>query len=170
MNAGIYNDSPQENTVPAWLLPCTCNTQRCHCNARLKPDLLCVIGHPYNSTPPEAPTQEITIQYIEFTYCNDRFSAETLERKTMKYQPLIDNLTTRGWKVAPLIVLASGARATTHIPSMKALETQLKLHTSQIRHTFQQINIITIQYAHSILIHKRRIENKQPINNLQNYT
>ena len=53
---------------------------------------------------------------------------------------------------------------------MKALETQLKLHTSQIRHTFQQINIITIQYAHSILIHKRRIENKQPINNLQNYT
>ena len=33
MNAGIYNDSPQENTIPAWLLPCTCNTPRCHCNA-----------------------------------------------------------------------------------------------------------------------------------------
>ena len=27
MNAGIYNDSPQENTVPAWLLPCTCDTK-----------------------------------------------------------------------------------------------------------------------------------------------
>ena len=52
MNAGIYNDSPQENIVPGWLLPCTCDTQRCHCNARLKPDILCVIGHPYNSPPP----------------------------------------------------------------------------------------------------------------------
>ena len=62
MNACIYNDSPQENRVPTWLLPCTCNTQRCHCNARLKPDILCVIGHPYNFPPPKAPTPEITIQ------------------------------------------------------------------------------------------------------------
>jgi hypothetical protein len=98
------------------------------------------------------------------------FSAETNERKTTEYQPLINNHITRGWKVAPLIVLASGARATTHIPSMNALETKLKLPTSQIGNTFQQINIIAIQYAHSILIHKRRIENKQPINNLQNHT
>ena len=98
------------------------------------------------------------------------FSGKTLEWKTTKYQPLINNLITRGWKVAPLIVLASGARATTHIPSINALETHLKLPKSQIRNTFQQINIIAIQYAHSILIHKRRIEDKQPINNLQTYT
>ena len=25
---------PQENTIPTWLLPCTCDTQRCHCNAK----------------------------------------------------------------------------------------------------------------------------------------
>ena len=164
MNAGIYNDSPQENTVPAWLLPCTCTTTRCHCNARLKPDILCVIGHPYNSPPPVVPTPDLTIQYIEFTYCNDRFPAETLDRKIAKYQPLINNLTDKGWIVAPLIVLVSGARATTHIPSMKALETQLKLPTTSIKNTFKQINIIATQYAHSILIHKRRLENKQPIN------
>ena len=72
-------------------------------------------------------------------YCNDKFSAETLDRKTTKYQPLINTLTIIGWKVAPLIVLASGARATTHIPSMKALETQLKLPTPQIRHTFNNL-------------------------------
>ena len=126
MNAGIYNDSPQDNTITAWLLPCTCDIQRCHCHTRFKPDILCVIGHPYNSPPPTAPTQEITIQYIEFTYYNDRFFAETFERKTAKYQPLINSLITRGWIVAPLIVLASGARATTHIPSMNTLETQTK--------------------------------------------
>jgi hypothetical protein len=61
MNAGTYNERPQENTVPTWLLPCTCGTLRCHCNARFKPDILCVIGHPYNHPPLEAPTTGITI-------------------------------------------------------------------------------------------------------------
>jgi hypothetical protein len=56
--------------------------------------------------PPEAPMPEITIQFIEFTYCNDRFFAETLERKTTKYQLLINNIKARGWNAAPLIVLA----------------------------------------------------------------
>ena len=168
MNAGTYNELPQENTVPSWLLPCTCTTQRCHCNARLKPDILYMIGHPYKSPPPDGPTPEITVQLIEFTYCNDRFSTESLERKITKYQPLINDIKERGWNVAPLIVLASGARATTYIPSMTELETKLKLPTSQIRNTFRQINIIATQYAHSILIHKRRIENKQPITDLQN--
>ena len=80
MNAGTYNELPQDNTVPTWLLPCTCGNQRCHCNARLKPDILCILGHPYNHPPPEAPTPKITIQFIEFTYCNDRFSTETREK------------------------------------------------------------------------------------------
>ena len=88
----------------------------------------------------------------------------------MKYQPLINNIIARGWNVAPLIVLASGAKATTHIPSMKELEIKLKLPTSQIKNTFKQINIITIQYAHSILIHKRRIEYRQSIVDLHNHT
>ena len=120
---------------------------------------------PTQLPPPIAPTPEIPIQYIEFTYCNDRFPAETIERKITKYQPLINNLTIKGWIVAPPIVIAAGARATTHIPSMKALEKQLKLPITQIKNTFKQLNIIAIQYAHSILIHKRRLENKQPINN-----
>jgi hypothetical protein len=169
INACTYNELPQENIVPTLLLPCTCNTQRCYCNARLKPDIICLLGHPYNSPPPDAPTPTITIQFIECTYCNDRFYVETRERKITKYQPLIDNIIARGWNVAPLIELASGARATTHIPLMNELETKLKLPTSQIRSTFKQINIIATQYAHSILIHKRRIENKQSIANLQNH-
>ena len=169
MKAGTYNELPQDNIVPTWLLPCTCNTQRCHCNARLKPDITCIIGHPYKSPPPVEPKSTITIQFIEFTYCNDRLSAETKEKKINKYQPLINNIIARSWNVAPLIVLASGARATTHIPSMNELETKLKLPISQIRSTFKQINIIAIQYAHSILIHKRQIENKQSITYLQNH-
>ena len=68
MNAGTFNNNPQENTVPPWLLPCTCERQRCHCNARLKPNLLCIKGLPYQNGPPIAPTDNLIIQFIEFTY------------------------------------------------------------------------------------------------------
>ena len=52
MNAGTFNDNPQENIVSRWLLACTCEQHRCHCNAIFKPDILCVKGHPYNNDPP----------------------------------------------------------------------------------------------------------------------
>ena len=51
MNAGTFNDNPPENTVPPWLLPCTCGLQRCHCNARFKPNIICVKGLPYQANP-----------------------------------------------------------------------------------------------------------------------
>jgi hypothetical protein len=35
MNAGYFNNNPPYNTVPSWLLPCVCSTQRCQCNSRL---------------------------------------------------------------------------------------------------------------------------------------
>jgi hypothetical protein len=57
MNAGTYNEQTQENTVPTWLLPCTCGTHRCNCNAGFKPKILCVIEHPYNH-PHHKPLQQ----------------------------------------------------------------------------------------------------------------
>ena len=51
----------------------------CHCSAILKPDILCVIGHPHDHRPPEFLALKLTIQFIEFIYCNDRFAAEILE-------------------------------------------------------------------------------------------
>ena len=56
LNECTHNGLPQENTIPTWLLPCTCGAQRCHCNVMFKLDILCVIGHMYNHPPPEAPT------------------------------------------------------------------------------------------------------------------
>ena len=56
MNTSTYNGLPQENTIPTWLLPCTCRALRCHCNVRFKHNILCIIGHPYNYPPPENPT------------------------------------------------------------------------------------------------------------------
>lgn len=73
MNADKHNNNPPDNTVPPWLLPCTCHSTRCHCNARFKPDLLCILGLPHQSVPPTHPQDNITVQFLEFTYCNDRF-------------------------------------------------------------------------------------------------
>ena len=74
MNVGTFNDNPLENTVPTWLLPCTCGLQRCHCNARFKPDIICVKGLSYQANPPTIPGNNLKIQIIEFTYYNDKFS------------------------------------------------------------------------------------------------
>ena len=126
MNVGTFNNNPQENTVPPWLLPCTCGQQRCHCNARLKHYLLCIKGLPYQNNPPPSPTANLTIQFIEFTYTNDRFSQEATTNKIHKYQPLIDDIREQGWTVDPLIVITAGARGTTHTPSLN----KLSLHSN----------------------------------------
>ena len=73
----------------------------------------------------------------------------------------------RGWTVAPLIILIASSRATIHIPSMKSLETKLKLPITKVKSAFKQINTIPTQYAHSILIHKRRLEPQHFVANLQ---
>ena len=163
MNAGTFNNNPQENTVPAWLLACSCEQQRCHCNARFKPYILCVKGLPHKNDPPTSPSDNLTIQFIEFTYCNDRFPQETIDNKTQKYQPLLNSIIELGWKVDPLIVITAGGRGTTHNPSMKLLEINLNIPETQIKHTFKEINTIAIQHARSIIRHKRKIENNQPL-------
>jgi hypothetical protein len=83
MNAGKTDAQPQENTVPHWLLPYTCNnqTQRCQCNAKLRPDIFYICNHPYNAEPPNQPNPALTVQFIEFTYCNDMYSLDKINEK-----------------------------------------------------------------------------------------
>ena len=104
-----------------------------------------------------------TVQFIEFTYTNDKFLHDTINNKIQKYQPLINNITQQGSRINPLIVVTAGARGTTHAPSMKQLEQTFKLPENSVKHTYKEINTIAIQYASSILVHKRRIENNQAI-------
>ena len=163
MNARTFNDKPPENTVLPWLLPCTCGLQRCHCNARFKPDILCIKGLSYQANLPIAPINSLKIQFIKFTYCNDRFSPETITSKTKKYQPLIDNIAYREWNVKPLIVITTSARATTHISSIKILEKKFKISETTIKQTFSNINTIAILHAMSIILYKRRLENNEPL-------
>ena len=62
MNAGKTDKQPQENIIPQWLLPYTCNNQihRCQCNAKLRLDILCICNHPSIQCRPTKPTQSYT--------------------------------------------------------------------------------------------------------------
>jgi hypothetical protein len=154
MNVGLHNDLSPDNTVPTWLLPCTCNTPRCHCNAHFKPNLICVTGIPYQHQPPTASTPTITIQFIEFTFCNDCFPLAAIDRKNHKYEPLLRDIQAHGWNIALLMVLTVGARATSHISTMTLLHDQLHIPRPHIKQTCTNINIIAIHHAMSILLYK----------------
>jgi hypothetical protein len=163
MNAGIYNSLPPENTVPPWLLPCICLTSRCNCNAKYKPDILCVQGLPNLSLPPLTIDPSLTIQFIEFTYTNDRYPEDKINTKINKYQPLIDDIKLWGWNIKPLIVISAGARGTTHIPSLKVLKENYKYKDTIITHTLTNINTIAIHHLTSIILYRRRLEHNQPL-------
>jgi hypothetical protein len=163
MNVGYFNSNPPENTVPPWLLPCTCSTPRCHCNSRLRPDLLRVQGLPYLSNPRDIVNTSLTSQFLEFTYTDDRYLDDKITAKINKYQPLIDNIQALGWKVAPLIVISTGVRGTIHIPSINNLKTTYKFKEVLIKNTLTNINTIAIQHLTSIILHKQRLENNQPL-------
>ena len=162
MNFGKFNNSPQENTVPPWLLPCTCGQQRCHCNARFKHDLLCIKGLPYLSSPPLNPTANLTVQFIECTFTDDRFPQESIYNKITKYQPLINTSVKMGGKQTRS-QSSWWSRGTMHAPSMKQLENIFQLYKTNIKHTFKAINTSAIQYVGLILLHKWRIDNNQSI-------
>jgi hypothetical protein len=165
VNAGKFDAQTQEHIVPNWLLPCSCRnqTQRCQCNARLRPDILCIRNHPYNAEPPQEPNQTLTIQFIEFTYCNDRYSPAKIQEKFDKYLGLINDIKARGWNVDPLITLTAGARGSTHKNTITELKRAYSLPKDIIEPMVSQLNIISIKYAMNILLFKIKLENNQPL-------
>jgi hypothetical protein len=135
MNAGKTDEQPQENTVPHWLLPCTYinQSQRCQCNVKLRPDILCIHNHPYNAEPPNQPNSMLTVQFIE----------------------------ARGWKVDPLMVLSAGAQGSTHKNTISALKNLYTIPKTLIEPLVSQLNTNAIKYAMNILLYKTKLENNQ---------
>jgi hypothetical protein len=110
INVGKNNNKTQDNIVPDWLLPCSCPNKSCHYNARKNPDILLMINHPYNNPPPMQPTPNITIQFIEFTYSNNRFPPEKVIEKEIKHALLIRDIQNQRWTITPLFVIIARAR------------------------------------------------------------
>ena len=41
-NANTKSYTPHNNTIPLWILRCTCITPKCACLAKLRPNILCI--------------------------------------------------------------------------------------------------------------------------------
>jgi hypothetical protein len=164
-NSGKSDGETQENIVPNWLLPCSCNnqTQRCQCNARLRPNILCIRNHPYNVEPPQEPNHTLTVQFIEFTYYNDRYSPDKIQDKTDKYLGLINDINARGWNVDLVITLIACTKGSTHKNTISKLKRAYSLPKNIIEPMVSQLNIIAIKYTMNILLFKRKLENNQPL-------
>ena len=128
-------NNPLENIISPWLFPCTCEHQRCHYNARFKLNIIYIKTLPYHANPQAAPENNFKIQFIEFTYCNDKFSPKTITTKTEKYQYLIDNITNRRWNVELLIGIIRDAKTTAYIFLMKIIKEKSKIFEKTIRHS-----------------------------------
>lgn len=58
LSAGKIQDTPPDNTIHAWLLPCSCYLLSCKCLARLCPNILCLLGKNTNQSTPIHTTPE----------------------------------------------------------------------------------------------------------------
>ena len=159
MNAKTYNGLPRETIISKRWLRCTCDAQWCHYFARFKHEILCIIGLPYNSThhKPLHRTSlynswNLHIIMIDLPQKPSTWKLQHINHSSTTSQQAIDCHPNHGF----------GCKRMSHYthPIMKCLETKLKLHVTKIKNNFKQINIITTQYAHSIQIHKHRLENQ----------
>ena len=157
-NVGNLNNHPPDPTIPKWLLKCTCPQQPCQCQAKLRPNILCIIGAPNQVQTPISPSPNYTIQFIEFTYCHDRFPEQAITHKHTKYDPLINNIQSAGWKTNPLITITAGVRGAIHAYSIKQL-TKLKIPKSNIKTLMKNLHQnVVLTY---VVLNKRKLDNKQ---------
>ena len=89
----------QNKQSPIGLLNSHANKMPCNCQAKLRLDILCIIGAPNHAQTLISPSSTYTIQFVEFTYCHDRFLEQSITRKHTKYNPLINTIQNNGWNV-----------------------------------------------------------------------
>ena len=159
-NAGIITNQPPDQTVPEWLLKCTCTLGTCQCHAKLRPDIMCIIGAPNQTQTPILPSPNYTIQFIEFTYCHDRFPEQAHTHKHTKYDPLTTTLQDKGWKTNPLITITVGVRGDIHENSIEQL-IKLKVLKTHTKTLMKNIHQNTIKYLTYLVLNKRKLDNKQ---------
>ena len=163
INAGNQNSRPQDNTIPQWLLQCTCPTIPCTCLAKLRPNILCILGAPIIANPPPPPNANpIKNHTLHWSHLLPwQFPNTTHNEKAAKYNRLIHALRTTGWQVNPLIITTTGVRGAIHEQPIKDLE-KLKIPKNKIKTLMKHLQQIAIKHLTYLILNKRKQDNKQP--------
>ena len=159
-NAGKLINQPPDQTVPEWLLKCTCTQEPCQCQAKLSPDIMCIIGAPNQTRTPILPSPNYTIQFIESTYYHDIFLEQARSHKHAKHDPLITTLHNNGWETNPLITITAGVRGAIHENSIEQL-INLKIPKTYTKTLMKNIHRNAIKYLIYLVLNKRKLDNKQ---------
>ena len=103
-----------DNHTPKILsFPCSCSFTKCNFNSQLRPNILSIEGKcpmdkpPCSPSPPLPcpPLPQFTLQFIEFTYCNDRLLVIATACVIEKHPPLSPTYKAFGWQTLhPLII------------------------------------------------------------------
>ena len=91
------------------------------------------------------------------------FSHKKIQEKTEKYASLLEDICNRGWNVLDIMIITVGARSTTHKPSIQKIKETFEIPKTDIINTLIYINTIAIHHLTFIILHKRRLENNQPL-------
>jgi hypothetical protein len=126
----------------------------------IQSSFLCIIGAPNHTPTPIALSQSHTIQFIEFTYCHDRFPEQAITQKHAKYDPLINTIRSKGWKMKPLITITAGVRGAIHEQSINKLN-DLDIPKTNIKNLMKNIHQNAIKYLTYLVLNKRKLDNKQ---------
>jgi hypothetical protein len=146
------------NTIPSWLLPCTCYLPRCKCPARLRLDILCILEAPPTNEPPFTPNPNLKVQIFEFTYCNNyRFHVEATNQKLDKHAILHPILSQLGWIVLPPIIIIAGIRGNSDTTTVKVLQ-DLQIPNSKIQKLMESFSQIAIRYLTHIILNIRELK------------
>ena len=168
----INNKTPDQ-TIPDWLLKCTCLQTQCKCHPKLRPYILCIIGAPNQTQTPMTPSPTRTVQLIEFTYYHDKFPEQALMHKNTKYDPLINTIQNNGWKTKPLITITARVRGAIHEHSVDK-RTKLKIPETNIKSLMKNLHQNAIRYLTHPILNTRKLDNKQtpvppPLKKRDNY-
>ena len=107
-----------------------------------------------------SPSPTFIVQYIEFTYCHDRFPDQALTHKHNKYDPLNNVIQDRGWQTNPLITITAGVRGAIHEHFIQKLA-HLKIPKTTIKIFMKNIHQNAIKYLTYLILNKRKLDNKQ---------
>jgi hypothetical protein len=100
------------------------------------------------------PSPSNIVQLIDFTYSHDGFPTTPTRRKVNKFNPFIQTLVTKGWKVNPLVTITIGVRGAMCEPSMQALK-NLNISPQEIEKL--------MKYLIYVVLNKTKFNNKQAL-------
>ena len=98
---------------------------------------------------------------LESLWLVSLLDTHTHNKKTTKYNPLIQALRIAGWQVNPLITITTCVRGAIHKHHTKDIE-ELKIPKNEIKALMKQLHLIAIKYLTYLIQNKRKLDNKIP--------